>query len=47
CLQCGKGFTASSGLTQHLRIYTGECPYKCPNCGKSFRQSSHLKKHQR
>ncbi|KFO94849.1 Zinc finger protein 227, partial [Calypte anna] len=29
CPQCGKGFTASWNLTQHLRIHRGECLYKC------------------
>ncbi|KFO94887.1 Zinc finger protein 768, partial [Calypte anna] len=43
--QCGKGFTSSSGLTQHLGIHKGECPYKCPDCGKSFARSSDVIRH--
>ncbi|KFO94892.1 Zinc finger protein 34, partial [Calypte anna] len=29
CPWCGKGFTATLNLTQHLQIHIGECPYKC------------------
>ena len=47
CKVCGKSFTRSAYLKQHLLMHTGEKTYKCKVCEKSFTQSEHLKDHER
>ena len=47
CVYCGKCFTRSDHLRQHLWIHSGDKPYKCEHCGKSFGQGSSLQQHLR
>jgi KRAB domain-containing zinc finger protein len=42
---CGKGFSQNGDLQNHIRIHTGDNPYKCDVCGKVFNQNGNLQRH--
>lgn len=45
CPYCQKWFPSNSTLTRHIRVHTGEKPFKCNICDRKFIQKEILKRH--
>lgn len=49
CPHCNVAFSNNGQLKGHIRIHTGERPFKCAesNCGKTFTRNEELTRHKR
>ena len=47
CDVCGKGFTETQRLQDHMNVHTGEKPYKCKYCTNCFASRGNQRMHER
>lgn len=45
CKVCDYKSQYATNIKRHVRLHTGERPYKCHICFKGFNEKGHLKKH--
>lgn len=46
CPICGKTLASGASLTLHMRVHTGERPFKCGSCDKTFSRSDKKRHHE-
>jgi uncharacterized Zn-finger protein len=47
CPYCGKVFSQRGHMVVHIRIHTGDKPYRCSTCGREFTHKSNMTSHMR
>lgn len=45
CPICTRLFPSPASLQMHLRVHTGERPFKCHLCDRAFKRKGHLASH--